>query len=81
MKRRVLDLPFDSRFLVSFPCCGFGGGCISVNPSLGKGPASAASAHQEKFRLLIFKPIANCCNMNTFACGFSVEIRTPALRL
>jgi len=68
VKRVELDSAFDAGLFVRLTRRSLGVGCISVNPTFGKRPPAAASAHQKKLRLIVLEPIANCCNMNAFAC-------------
>src|ERR1035438_6452416 len=72
-----LDPSFDASLFVSLAGRGIGVGCISVNPTFGKRPASAASAHQQELRFVSLEPITNCCHMNTFACGFPGQLGWP----
>ena len=77
MKRLVLDAALYARLFVGFARGRIGMGSIVVNTTLGKGPAAAAGADQQELGLVIFQPIANCRNMNAFACEITVDIFRP----
>ena len=77
VKWLVFDASFDACFFVRLTGRSFGVCCITVNPSLRKGPAPAARTNLQEFGFAVFQAIANCRNMNAFACGFSVDIFPP----
>ena len=77
MEGLVLNLASDACLFEGFSRRGFCVGSIVVNTTLGKRPPPATRAHQQELRFTFFQPIANCRNMNTFACEITVEILWP----